>query len=71
METKSFKASICEALETLNLDQVDQVMGYIKDLQNSATPGPDYLKFKQNAMNQIKEALKEEKSEGTFRLQLV
>ena len=71
METKSFKASICEALGTLSLDQVDQVMSYIKVLQNSSKPDSSYLQFKQNAMEQIAEALKKEKSEEKFKLQLV
>ena len=71
METKSFKASICEAVETLSLEQVDQVMRYIRFLQNSSTGDINYLQFKQNAMKQIREALKEEKSEEKFKLQLV
>ena len=70
MEMKSFKASVCEAVGTLSLEQVDQVMRYIRLLQNSSGPDHDYLQFKQNAMRQIKEALQEEKSEETFRLQL-
>ena len=71
METKSFKASICEAVETLSLEQVDQVMRYIRFLQNSSAGDINYLQFKQNAMKQIREALKEEKSEEKFKLQLV
>lgn len=71
MEIKSFKASICEALGTLSLDQVDQVMRYIRVLQNSSIENPDYLQFKQHAMKQIREALNEGKSEEKFKLQLV
>lgn len=71
MEIKSFKASICEALGTLSLDQVDQVMRYIRVLQNSSIENPDYWQFKQHAMKQIREALNEGKSEEKFKLQLV
>ncbi|MDN5215625.1 hypothetical protein QQ020_26345 [Fulvivirgaceae bacterium BMA12] len=70
METNSFKVSIYEALETLDLDQIDQVLCYVRELQHSPERSSDYKRFRQNAMRQIKEALKAEKAAENFELQL-
>ncbi len=70
METNSFKVSIYEALETLDLDQIDQVLCYVRELQHSPERDSNYKQFRQNAMRQIKEALKAEKTAKNFELQL-
>ncbi len=70
METNRFKESVVDALDNLSIDQIDQVLGYIKSIKRPGAPETNYSQFRTNAMRQIKDALAKGQKENT-ELQLV
>ncbi len=64
METNRFKESVVDALENLSMDQIDQVLGYIKSIKRPVSADANYRQFRTNAMQQIKEALAKGQNEN-------
>ncbi len=71
METKSFKASLIDAVNALNLDQVDQVVAFIHELKHTPSTDSFSRQSREKAMNQIREALQGEQQPRVFELETV
>ena len=51
------KQAILQSLDSMNDSEMEDVLGYIKQLLYNAELDRDYLAFKKNAMDQINKAL--------------
>ena len=51
------KQAILQSLDSMNDSEMEDVLGYIKQLLYNADLDRDYQAFKKNAMNQINQAL--------------
>jgi len=59
---KDTKDQILRSLDGLNGGQMNLVLHYIRDLNQSIDPRKNYKSFKNNALRQIKKALGESKT---------
>lgn len=56
------KIAIQASLDELDGNQAEKVLGYIKSLLSQPRRNRDYYEFKREALNEIQQALSEDKS---------
>lgn len=62
MENLTKKQAIVQSLESMNLKEHEQLIDFIKVMIFEPERDTDYLKFKQNALKEIQDALNHEQS---------
>jgi len=62
MTTATQKLQILESLNALDQSQSEKVLAYIKDMLVSSRDERQYKKFKREAMKEIRQALKTDRS---------
>lgn len=57
------KLAILQSLDAMDQTQMNEVLSYIKGILRSSSPS-DYQSFKREALKEIRQALRKEKSKG-------
>lgn len=58
METTIKKQAIVQSIDSMNATEMEKVIGFIKELVYTPDLDQRYLSFKEQALNEIQEALK-------------
>lgn len=62
MTTATQKLKILESLSSLDQSQTEKVLAYIKNMEVSSRDESQYRRFKREAMKEIRQALKTDRS---------
>jgi hypothetical protein len=58
------KLAILQSLDAMDMQQMDEVLLYIKDVLNSPARTTNHKEFKREALKEIRQALRTEKRKG-------